>query len=83
MRGLNQAKGMPSGVLGRVGKALTETSPEKALKILDRAVSRKQITAQKRDMLRSMILGSGSGVQPRILGQERRGPPEITVRPNR
>lgn len=83
MRGLNQAKGMPSGVLGRVGKALTETNPEKALKILDRAVSRKQITAQKRDMLRSMILGSGSGVQPRILGQERRGPLEITVRPNR
>lgn len=83
MRGLNQAKGLPSGVLSRVGKALTETDPEKALNILDRAVSSKQITAQKRDMLRSMILGSGSGVQPRILGQERRAPLEITVRPNR
>ncbi|MBA8822619.1 hypothetical protein BRY73_24600 [Ochrobactrum sp. P6BS-III] len=83
MRGINESKGLPPSVLGRVGRALTETDPEKAFSILDRAVTKKQISVQQRDMLRSMILGSSSGVQPRILGQERRAPLEITVRPNR
>jgi hypothetical protein len=83
MKGINAAKGLPPSVLSRVGKALTETDPQKAFNILNRAVTRKTINTQQRDMIRAMILGSGTGATPRILGQERRAPLEITVQPHR
>ncbi|WP_244562450.1 hypothetical protein [Ensifer aridi] len=89
----NAGKGLPPRVVERIGRQLIETDPEKALQALMR-VRRQQVS---RDELRARIIASmigsgsagvgrvdgGSQSVPRVLGQDRRTPLEITVTPKR
>lgn len=75
----NQVTGMTPPVIERLSKSLMETNPENALKILNSSAAQKAASAKQRDMIRSLIIGTGSGGTPRILGQEKRKSLEITV----
>ncbi|MEP7452819.1 hypothetical protein [Phyllobacterium sp. SB3] len=66
MRGLNEVRGLPPGVVERVGRSLMTTSPEEALTVLNRAAQRGQITARQQARVTTIINNASAGLTGRL-----------------
>ncbi|WJR67232.1 hypothetical protein QTA58_00210 [Neorhizobium sp. CSC1952] len=78
-KALNEGKGLPPRVIERVGRALMETDPEHARRLLTVASSTKMDDNAKRGMATAILNSMTTSAPPRILGQDRRPPLEISV----
>ncbi|MBB4092388.1 hypothetical protein [Brucella pecoris] len=79
---LTEAKGTPKPVIQRLAKVLMETDPVAAKAALDGAVAQGKATSGRRALINAIINAEGSIATPRVLGQEKRPPLELTVRPS-
>ncbi|MBE0559896.1 MAG: hypothetical protein IH622_03555 [Ochrobactrum anthropi] len=80
---LTEAKGTPKPVIQRLAKVLMETDPTIAKDALSSAIAQGKSTKGVRALVNTLLNAESSVATPRILGQERRPPLEIKVRPNR
>lgn len=78
-KALNEGKGLPPRVLERVGRALVETNPEAARRLLTVANSKKMNDDTKRGMATAILNTLTTSAGPRVGGGNRRAPLEISV----
>lgn len=80
---LTEAKGTPKPVIQRLAKVLMETDPVAAKDALSSAIAQGKSSKGMRALINTLMNTEGSIAAPRVLGQERRPPLEITVQPSR
>ncbi|WP_322882851.1 hypothetical protein U8C37_16760 [Sinorhizobium medicae] len=90
---MGEAQGMPPRVVEQVARVLMETNPEAARQLLNGGIGRLSRSDQVRArIIASMIsseaagtgrINGGSKSAPRVLGQSKRPPLEITITPKR
>ncbi|WP_273727470.1 hypothetical protein [Brucella gallinifaecis] len=80
---LTEAKGTPKPVIQRLAKVLMETDPMAAKTALENAIAQGKMTSGRRALINAIMNSEAAIATPRVLGQEKRPPLELTVRPSR